>query len=72
MRLIDADEFKRYISESFKQLRNELKTEKYRKLGEEITKGFLMDIDEQPTVYDVKETPLKPIHSIYQLENTTI
>lgn len=53
MRLIDADKFKKYISESYMQHRDELQTEKYRKLADEVTKGFLLDIDEQPTAYDV-------------------
>lgn len=53
MRLIDADEFKKYISEGYEQHEDELKTEKYKTLAAEITKGFLKDIDEQPIVYDV-------------------
>lgn len=53
MRLIDADEFKDYISEGYEQHKNELKTKEYRKLADGITKGFLLDIGEQPTAYDV-------------------
>jgi hypothetical protein len=52
-RLIDADEFKDYISEGYEQHKNEVKTKEYRKLADEITKGFLLDIDKQSTVYDV-------------------
>jgi rubrerythrin len=53
MRLIDADAFKKYISEGYEERKDDFKTEKYRHIAEEATKGFIMDIDEQETAYDV-------------------
>ena len=50
MRLIDADVFKEYIRESFEEAKGEFQTEKYLKIADSVTEGFLKDIDEQPTV----------------------
>lgn len=50
MRHIDADAFKEYISEGYKEMKNLFFEEEYRTLAEKITKAFLDDIDEQPTV----------------------
>jgi peroxiredoxin family protein len=51
-RLIDADKFKKYISESYEELKGCFKTEKGRTLACQLTKDFMLDIDEQPTAYD--------------------
>ena len=53
MRLIDADEFKKYVSKGYEQSKDLLQTDKYRNLAGAITQGILKDIDEQPTAYDV-------------------
>jgi hypothetical protein len=55
MRLIDADEFKDYISEGYEQHKDELKMKEYKTLAAGITKGFLKDIEEQPTAYDIEK-----------------
>jgi hypothetical protein len=68
MRLIDADAFKEHIAEGYEEYKGEFKTDKYRNVAKEATKGFLMGIDEQPTVYDAnaaaealdKQIPKKP------------
>lgn len=52
-RLIDADKFKKYISESYEEMKGYFKTEKGRTLACQLTKDFMLDIDEQPTAYDV-------------------
>lgn len=49
-RLIDADEFKKYIIQGADGI---LVSEKYFDLAVQMTKDFLKDIDEQPTAYDV-------------------
>lgn len=51
-RLIDADEFKEYIVDGFEQSKD-LFTDEHRDFAKVITCGFLKDIDEQPTAYDV-------------------
>lgn len=53
MRLIDADVFKEYIKNGFRDATNLFKTEEYRDLARQITEAFCLDIDEQPTAYDV-------------------
>lgn len=55
MRLIDADKFKEYIQCAYEDAKGCSKTEKYRNIAEEVTNGFLKDIDEQATAYDVDE-----------------
>ena len=52
MRLIDADEFKEYIVDGFEQSKD-LFTDEQRDFVKVITCGFLKDIDEQPTAYDI-------------------
>ena len=51
MRLIDADEFKDYIIDSLESYK--LLTDEYRDFAGEIIRGFLKDLDAQPTAYDV-------------------
>ena len=51
-RLIDADKFKEYIVDGFEQ-NKDLFTDEYRDFVKVITCGFLKDIDEQPTAYDI-------------------
>lgn len=51
-RLIDADKFKEYIADGFEQ-NKDLFTDEHRDFVKVITCGFLKDIDEQPTAYDV-------------------
>ena len=51
-RLIDADEFKEYIVDGFEQSKD-LFTDEQRDFVKVITCGFLKDIDEQPTAYDI-------------------
>ena len=53
MRLIDADEFKDYIIDSLEAYK--LLTDEYRVFAKEVICGFLKDIDEQPTAYDIEE-----------------
>ncbi len=53
VRLIDADVFKEYIKNGFRDVTNLFKTEEYRDLARQITDAFCLDIDEQPTAYDV-------------------
>ena len=50
MRLIDADEFKKYISAECIKMQGAFKTEKYRKLSISVIEGICMDIDKAPTV----------------------
>jgi hypothetical protein len=59
MRPIDADAFKEFISKGYEEFKSEFKTDKYRKIAEEVAKGFIMAIDEQPTVYCEVESPCK-------------
>lgn len=49
-RLIDADAFKKYLKEKFKDVKDQFQTEKMRSLAQKITNDFCCDIDEQPTV----------------------
>lgn len=51
MGLIDADEFKDYIIDSLEGY--ELLTDEYRDFARDIIRGFLKDIDAQPTAYDI-------------------
>lgn len=51
MRLIDADEFKDYIIDSLEGY--EILADEYRDFARSITRGFLKDIDAQPTAYDI-------------------
>lgn len=51
MRLIDADEYKDYIIDSLEGYK--LLTNEYRDFARDIIRGFLKDIDAQPTAYDV-------------------
>ena len=53
MRLIDADEFKDYIIGSLEGYK--LLTDEYRDFARDIIRGFLKDIDAQPTAYDIEE-----------------
>lgn len=55
MRLIDADIFKEYVMEGFRDNESLLKTEEYRDFARRIAESFCRDIDEQPTAYDVNE-----------------
>lgn len=52
-RLIDADAFKEYIENSFQDATNFFKNEEGRELARQITDAFCLDIEEQPTAYDV-------------------
>ena len=49
--MIDADEFKDYIIDSLEAYK--LLTDEYRVFAKEVICGFLKDIDEQPTAYDI-------------------
>ena len=51
MRLIDADEYKDYIVDNLDSYK--LLTDEYRAFAREITRGFLKDLDIQPTAYDI-------------------
>ena len=51
MRLIDADEYKDYIIDSLEGYK--LLTNEYRDFARDIIRGFLKDIDAQPTAYDI-------------------
>ena len=51
MRLIDVDEYKDYIIDSLEGYK--LLTNEYRDFARDIIRGFLKDIDAQPTAYDV-------------------
>ena len=51
MRLIDADEFKDYIIDNLEGYK--LLTDEYRVFAKEVICGFLKDIDDQPTAYDI-------------------
>ena len=51
MRLIDADEFKDYIIDNLEGYK--LLTDEYRDFARDIIRGFLKDIDAQPTAYDI-------------------
>lgn len=50
MRLIDADAFKEYITDGFKYIMTEFKTDRVRDLAYQVTYDFCRDIDEAPTV----------------------
>ena len=54
MRLIDADAFKKYISEGYYDTVGMFKTDEYRMLAKQITESILSDIDEQPTIQPEK------------------
>lgn len=45
-RLIDADVFKEYIKNGFRDATNLFKREEYRDLARQITDAFCLDIDE--------------------------
>lgn len=49
-RLIDANAFKKYLKEKYKEVKDQFQTEKMRSLAQTITNDFCSDIDEQPTV----------------------
>ena len=51
-RLIDADKFKEYIVDGFEQ-NKDLFTDEQRDFVKVVTCGFLKDLDEQPTAYDI-------------------
>lgn len=53
MRLIDADVFKEYIKNGFRDATNIFKSEECRDVARQITDAFCLDIDEQPTAYDI-------------------
>lgn len=53
MRLIDADVFKEYIKNGFRDATNLFKSEECRDVARQITEAFCHDIDEQPTAYDI-------------------
>ena len=53
-RLIDADKFKEYIVDGFEQ-NKDLFTDEQRDFVKVVTCGFLKDIDEQPTAYNIDE-----------------
>lgn len=53
MRLIDADVFKEYIKNGFRDAMNLVKNEEGRDIARQITDAFCRDIDEQPTAYDI-------------------
>lgn len=53
MRLIDADAFKEYIKNGFRDATNLFKSEECRDVARQITEAFCRDIDEQPTAYDI-------------------
>ena len=55
MRLIDADKFKEYILGGLAGVLPEFRVEEIAKLAIEITKGFLEDLDVQPTVAEKQE-----------------
>ena len=55
MRLIDADEFKKYIKNGSDVAQRLFKTDEYKELASEITEAVLWDVDEQPTVFDLKD-----------------
>lgn len=52
-RLIDADVFKEYIKNGFRDATNIFKSEECRDVARQITDAFCLDIDEQPTAYDI-------------------
>lgn len=52
-RLIDADVFKEYIKNGFRDATNLFKNEEGRDVARQITEAFCRDIDEQPTAYDI-------------------
>lgn len=49
MRLIDADRFKKYITDGFERSKPIIFPE-YKEIVRDVTDGFIKDIDEQPTV----------------------
>lgn len=53
MRLIDADEYKDYIIDSLEGYK--LLTNECRDFARDIIRGFLKDIDAQPTAYDIEK-----------------
>jgi hypothetical protein len=69
MRLIDADAFKKYIQDSYSQNKDAFKTEKWKKVFESVTKGILMDIDEQPTVFGTFQEIIKTAEEICKKNN---
>lgn len=50
MRPIDADAFKKYLKEKFKEVKDQFQTEKMRSFAQKITNDFCRDIDEQPPI----------------------
>lgn len=66
MRLIDADEFKKYVSEMFEQNKDLFQTDEYRNFAGAITQGILDDIDKQPTAYNVD----KIVEQLEELKDT--
>lgn len=66
MRLIDADEFKKYVSEIFEQNKDLFQTDEYRNFAGAITQGILDDIDKQPTAYNVD----KVVEQLEELKDT--
>nr|DAF29669.1 MAG TPA: hypothetical protein [Caudoviricetes sp.] len=53
MRLINADVFKKYIKNGFRDATNLFKSEECKDVARQITDAFCRDIDEQPTAYDI-------------------
>lgn len=51
--MIDADVFKEYIKNGFRDATNLFKNEEGRDVARQITEAFCRDIDEQPTAYDI-------------------
>lgn len=69
MRLIDADIFKEYVMKGFRDNESLLETEEYRDFARRIAESFCLDIDEQPTAYDVNNVvdSLVAIKTVYLL-----
>lgn len=65
MRLIDADAFKEYITDGFKYIMTEFKTDRVRDLAYQVTYDFCRDIDEAPTVNAI---PIEEVLKIIEFE----
>lgn len=55
MRLIDADAFKEYIKNGFRDATNLFKSEECRDVARQITDALCRDIDKQPIAYDIDQ-----------------
>ncbi len=70
MRPIDADAFKKYLKEKFKEVESQFNTEGMRSLAEKITNDFCRDIDEQrsidvaPVVHAANITEENPVDQL--------